>query len=60
MTLDKAVQLQEAYLRNPLCNLTADERDAAKLGIEALNRCKNFRDNSLNWGYQSLPGETEE
>ena len=33
---------------------------ALQLAIEALKRCKNFRDNSQTWGYELLPGETEE
>jgi len=60
MTIDKAVQLQEAYLRNPLCNLTSDERDAAKLGIEALREVKKARYGDPALDGELLRGETEE
>ena len=60
MTIDEAIKLQ-GELKSLLPEVGFNKYIAStQLGIEALKRCKNFRDNSQTWGYMSLQGETEE
>ncbi len=60
MHIDIAIKNNEAYLRNPLCNLMPPERDALQLGIEALKRCKERSDRFPNLPHLRLPGETKD
>jgi len=60
MQIDKAIEILQDLLTTEPQWPPDDRRDAVRLGIEALRRCRNFRDNSQTWGYSPLPGETKE
>ncbi len=60
MNLDEAIEIKE---HPPKTRYTWDIQrinEADRLSIEALKRCRNFRDNSQTFGYDPLPGETED
>ena len=60
MTIDEAILLQDVYLRNPLCNLRPEEKEAIQLGREALNRLKTLRTGLRISAAAPLPSETED
>jgi len=60
MKLDKAIRRLETIPETLSCPLTDEEREAFKLGIEALKRIKKGRPNLYPELYQLLPGETED
>jgi hypothetical protein len=60
MTLDEAIEVLQDLLGEGPYFRPEKRIEAVKLGIEALKRWKNFRDNSQTFGYSPLPGETEE
>ena len=60
MTLDEAIEVlanPPTWLRR---NASIDYLDAAKLGIEALKRLKQYREFHRSTADGLLPGETEE
>lgn len=59
MTIDEAIKIKEKGQRATLPVYDPRWKEADKLSIAALKRCKNFRDNSQTFGYLPLPGETE-
>ena len=60
MTLSKAIEIKEAYLRGDLPADPLDEILADRLSIEALKRVKWHKEQHLSGYYEPLPGETEE
>ena len=60
MTIDKAIEELQNWNSATFETRFVSFSAALNLGIEALKRCKRFRDNSRTWGYKPLPGETEE
>lgn len=60
MTIDEAIKILTPIIKDCSEYPHDDYYFALKLGIEALKRCKNFRDNSQTWGYLPLLGETKE
>lgn len=58
MNIDKAIEQLTLLSNHPLPDLTHDERDAVKLGIEALDLLKKCRDKAEIQIYPMLPSET--
>jgi len=59
MTIDEAIRYNEVTLDEMERQLLHHRASALRLSIEALKRCKNFRDNSITFGYDPLPSETK-
>jgi len=60
MKLDKAIRRLETIPETLSCPLTDEEREAFKLGIEALKRIKEWRSHLGSAGCLPLPGETKD
>ena len=60
MKIGKAIKLLTDSDKNNTILLAQDERDALKLGIEALKEIKAARTYSVGLIPEKLPGETEE
>ena len=60
MTIDEAIEILQTDARLSLGAEDYDLYHAKKLGIEALNRCKEHRYSPYQIEYRPLPGETEE
>lgn len=59
MTIDEAIEVLTSRMgqQDPVHDPEAD--DDLKLGIEALKRVENYREESLDVDFGLLPGETE-
>ena len=60
MNIAKAILTKESYLRNTLCNLNKEEREADQMSIEALKRERERRKYLVNSCGELLPGETKD
>ena len=60
MTLDKAMEILAESAYHGSTTFNEDYKDAQKLGIEALKRLKEHREDQIDITYRALPGETEE
>ena len=60
MKIEKAIEILTTHTKEP-CTISFDDlKEAEKLGIEALKRVKDNRENLLPFAFHALPGETEE
>ena len=59
MKIDKAINTLDAMLEDCEGNEFPVEKDAIKLGIEALKRCRRARVKGAIWDLRLLPGETK-
>ena len=57
MDIKKATEILSLGTKS--INLDPDKKEALKLGVEALKRCKMLADSSLYWAGKPLPGETK-
>lgn len=60
MRIGTAIILKESYLRNPLCNLNKEEREADQLSIEALKIFRERRRGINRSHWIIIPGETKD
>ena len=60
MKLSKAIKVQKTTLHQYGKHWLSDQRDAMKLGIEALKRVETFREQHFFQAWIPLPGETPE
>jgi len=60
MTIDKAIELQELYLKSIMPSHLTDLHKAMKLGIEALKRLQRERKYATCYADGLLPGEGTE
>ena len=58
ITIDKAIELLDGFLSGPGAFKVRANRDAVKLGIEALQRVKQERTGYESYAPDLLPGET--
>lgn len=59
MNINKAIEILSTYDKEVDIPPIPDFKDALKLSIEALKRCKVLAENSPLWAAKPLPGETE-
>lgn len=59
MTLEEAIRLIEHCAKTHARYDRVEIKEALKLGIEALKRCKVLAENSPLWAAKPLPGETD-
>lgn len=59
ITLDKAIEILELVSDTPPSGANPDFKDANKLGIEALKRCRVIQQESVLKPFALLPGETK-
>jgi hypothetical protein len=60
MTIDEAIRILDSSQAPPLMHPESKYNNALNLGIEALKRIKDNRENLLPFTFHKLPGETEE
>jgi len=64
MTIEETIQILSVYHAEGYFDVIRGFNDAIKLGIEALKRLEEYRENYINIGldfaFQVLPGETVE
>ena len=60
MKLDKAIEINGQLEHHSSLDFSPAELHAIKLGIEALERVANARQQYSGWSGRPLPGETEE
>ena len=60
MKLAKAIEIQTILANAPDWVFDNENRDALKLGIEAMKRCRSNYLNPQRADFRLLPGETEE
>lgn len=59
MTIDEAIIILHREIRGVEINYPDALKGALGLGIEALKRLKEHRDDHIDLTYRALPGETE-
>lgn len=59
MTIDKAIEILLDLLHKTPRFSPFDNRNAIELGIEALKRLKEHREDHIDITFRALPGETE-
>lgn len=60
MTIDKAIEILTDYKMQSAFEATTDFTDALKLGIEALKRLKEHREEHIDITFRALSGETKD
>jgi len=60
MKLEKAIEILELNVKEAGNKMPADCLKAIKLGIEAMEEVKYYRNNPLSYVIKLLPGETDE
>jgi len=60
LTIDEAIKRNIEIRGGLLLGGARDDALAVFLGIEALKRCKKFKERATKIGYEPLPGETKE
>jgi len=60
MIIDEAITNLECLEQSEEAGLEDDEKDAIKLGIEALKRLQQLRLSRITWFRGPLPGETKD
>jgi len=59
MTIDEAIKRLDSTKDRLAISLAYDEREAIRLGIEALKRVLEYRDSPMEEDWAKLPGETD-
>lgn len=60
MTIDEAIKELADLNENYPSNLWPEPNEAVRLGIEALKRAEDSKENGRNLDYELLPGETKD
>lgn len=60
MTLTKAIEIKEIYLKGDETVDLYELREADRLSLEAMKRCKLVAEGYQYWHERPLPGETED
>ena len=60
MKLDTAIKTLAFLVDQKADTISANEKEATELGIEALKRCKYISEHTARWADVPLAGETKE